>query len=236
VSTGVEDFRVRRQAGFRFDQLRGALLVPFLIFGGACEELPRTYSTTKLPDYAPGELVFSDDFERTTIGEDWKATGKGASIRGGALSVRRLKNHPLWLEQDLPDDVEIEFDAWSDSKDGDIKIELCGDGESFATTTSYTATGYVIIFGGWKNTLDVIARRDEHGKDRIERPTLGVERRQHYHFKITRRGGELSWSIDGKDTMTMQDPEPLRGGGQRGFAFNGWSANTHFDNLQIRAL
>ena len=28
--------------------------------------------------------------------------------------------------------------------------------------------GYILIYGGWKNTRHVVARRDEHGKDRLE--------------------------------------------------------------------
>lgn len=207
-----------------------------LLATSSCEEVPRTYSTTRLKAFAPGEVVFSDDFERRELGEAWQSTGKGASIRSGALTLSRVKNHPVWLVQDLPDDVEIEFDAWSDSSEGDIKFEMCADGESYATEVSYTATGYVVIFGGWKNQLDVIARRDEHGSDRVERPTLGVETRRTYHFKITRRGGELTWTVDGANPLTMNDPDPLVGPGQRGFGFNGWVARTHFDNLVIRAL
>lgn len=206
------------------------------LFASACEEVPRTYSSARVPSYSPGELVFSDNFDRASLGEAWQSTGRGASIVNGALTLRRVRNHPLWLVADLPDEVEIEFDAWSDSKEGDLKVELCGDGESFATTTSYTATGYVIIFGGWKNALDVIARQDEHGADRVERETLGVEVGQHYHLKITRRGGELTWTVDGKHQLLMRDPDPLTGPGQRGFGFNGWTATTHFDNLTIRAL
>lgn len=212
------------------------LLLTLVLLGPGCEELPRTYSTTKVQTYAPGEIVFQDDFERTELGEAWTMTGKGASLSSGALTIHRAKNHPVWLVQDLPDDVEIEFDAWSDSRHGDIKVELCADGESYATTVSYTATGYVVVFGGWKNTLDIIARRDEHGTDRIERPTLGVEPKRKYHFKITRKGSSLTWTVDGENPLVMNDPEPLTGPGQRGFGFNGWIARTHFDDLVIRAL
>jgi hypothetical protein len=216
--------------------LLSASLLVVSLSGAACEEVPRTYSTTKVKEYAPGEIVFQDDFQRKELGEAWTATGKGASLQNGALTIHRAKNHPVWLVQDLPDDVEIEFDAWSDSRHGDIKVELCADGESYATTVSYTATGYVVVFGGWKNTLDIIARRDEHGDDRIERPTLGVKPKQTYHFKITRKGSTLTWTVDGENPLVMNDPQPLTGPGQRGFGFNGWIARTHFDNLVIRAL
>ena len=45
-------------------------------------------------------------------------------------------------------DVLVEFDVTSYSPSGDIKVELFGDGKTFATHKgAYTASGYVLIFG-----------------------------------------------------------------------------------------
>jgi hypothetical protein len=133
--------------------------------------------------------------------------------------------------------VRIEFDAWAETEEGDIKVELAGDGQSYAKTASYTATGYVVIFGGWNNKLHVLARRDEHGADRVEtaaEPPVESERR--YRVAITRRGGELRFEVDGQLIAEMIDDAPLTGPGQRHFAFNNWEAPTRFDNLVIYAL
>ena len=52
---------------------------------------------------------------------------------------------------------------------GDLKAEVWGDDRSYATGTSYTnATSYLTILGGWKNTMHVLARLNEHGTDRKE--------------------------------------------------------------------
>src|SRR5690606_31664165 len=128
----------------------------------ACEALPRTYSTTT----EGARVLFQDDFDRGVLGNDWLTTGSGVTLDRGALRLSNLHNHPVWLRTPLPDDVRIEFDAWAESEEGDIKIELAGDGHSYAKAASYTATGYVVIFGGWNNSLHLIARRDEHGDDR----------------------------------------------------------------------
>ena len=96
--------------------------------------------------------------------------GPGAVIDRGVLRLADLHNHPVWLNRELPDAVRVEFDAWAETDEGDIKVELAGDGVSFAKTASYTATGYVFIFGGWNNSLNVIARLDEHGDDRVAAP------------------------------------------------------------------
>src|SRR6188508_2464165 len=95
----------------------------------------------------------SDDFERAELGSAWKSTGSGYRIANGELIVDHAYNHPLWLTKPIPRDAVVEFDVWSNDDAGDIKIEIWGDGRSFATQASYTASSYVFIFGGWKNTI-----------------------------------------------------------------------------------
>lgn len=212
---------------------RATLCGLLLLLAGACEEVPRTYSTAT--DGA--RVLFQDDFDRGVLGDAWLTTGGGVTLERGALRLAGLHNHPVWLRTELPDDIRIEFDAWAETEEGDIKVELAGDGRSFARTASYTATGYVVIFGGWDNKLHVIARRDEHGADRVEaaaEPAVEPERR--YRVAITRRGGELRFEVDGQLIAEMIDDAPLTGVGQRHFAFNNWEAPTRFDNLVIYAL
>jgi hypothetical protein len=203
------------------------------LLAAACEEVPRTYSTAT--DGA--RVLFQDDFDRGVIGNDWLTTGSGVTLDRGVLRLANLHNHPVWLRTPLPDDVRIEFDAWAETEEGDIKVELAGDGHSHAKTTSYMATGYVVIFGGWNNALHVIARRDEHGDDRVEAPAEPkVEPDRRYRVAITRRGGELRFEVDGQLIAEMVDDKPLTGPGQQHFAFNNWEAPTRFDNVVIYAL
>ena len=210
----------------------GSLVVLMALMGSACDERPRTYST--MGDSS--RLVYEDDFNRAELGANWLATGDGMRIEGGELVVENAKNHPLWLKVPLPDDVRVEFDAWAATESGDIKFELAGDGTSYAKTVSYTASGYVMIFGGWDNKLSIIARRDEHGRDRKTRAAPAVEMEKRYHFVMTRTGDELRWELDGEEFLEMVDPVPLKGPENRYFAFNGWEAETHFDNLKIISL
>ena len=203
-----------------------------LILLAGCQEEPRLYSTRA----AEGEVIFRDDFETGELGPHWQATGEGASVVGGLLQVAGVKNHPLWLDLALPDAVRIEFDAWATTEEGDIKVELYGDGKSFATTANYRASGYVVIFGGWNNTTNAIVRQDEHGRDRATAEDPKVEADRRYHFVITRTAGEILWEIDGKAVVTFEDQQPLRGPGHDRFAFSGWETTTQFDNLVIEAL
>lgn len=179
---------------------------------------------------------YTDSFDRASIGSDWNVTGPTWNIQNGVLKVRDGHNHPIWLKRRLPRDVRIEFDAWSDSPDGDIKCEVFGDGRSFAREASYNATSYVLIHGGWHNELNVIARMDEHAADRKVRRGPPVERGRHYHWKIERRGNLLQWSVDGIPMLDMDDQAPLFGPGHEFFGFNNWETELNFDNLTITPL
>jgi hypothetical protein len=179
---------------------------------------------------------FSDDFERSDVGPMWRNTGGAYSITDGKLHVKAARNKPLWLRRTLPRDVSIEFDVRSDSPEGDIKVEVYGDGVSKAEKASYTATSYVVIFGGWSNTKNVLARLDEHGQDRVIGAVRKVEKGRTYHMKIERKGDTISAWVDGQLLVRLVDEDPLWGPGHDHFAVNNWQSELWFDNLKITAL
>jgi hypothetical protein len=187
-------------------------------------------------DPGMGAQGFSDDFDRAELGEIWNNTGGPWRISGGQLKVEGARNKPLWLKRTLPHDVAIEFDARSDSADGDIKVEVFGDGVSKAESVSYTATSYVLVFGGWHNSLNVLARMNEHGADRAVGPTYKVTPGRTYRMKIERRGATITAWADDQKLVTLSDPEPLAGVGHDHFGFNNWQTALSFDNLRIRPL
>ena len=179
---------------------------------------------------------YQDDFERSELGEQWNNTGGPYRIVNGQLKVSGARNKPLWLRRTLPHNVSVELDVTSDSPDGDIKLEIFGGGVCDAETTSYTATSYVVIFGGWKNSLNVLARMNEHGDDRVVGPAYKVVAGRTYHMKIERRGATIKAWADSQELGSMTDPEPLAGVGHDHFAINNWMVPLTFDNLRIRPL
>lgn len=190
---------------------------------------------------------FVDRFERSELGADWRATSSAWRIEEGQLCGRGARNHPVWLARRLPVNARIEFDALSRSPDGDIKAEYWGDGRSAASGVSYQdATSYLTILGGWKNRYHVLARLDEHAKDRLQlvveaggddlraRP---VVKNQLYHFKVERRDGRrIRWFIDDLELHSLMDDDPLSGPGHEHFGFNDWEVEVCFDNLKITPL
>ena len=191
---------------------------------------------------------FSDDFERTgELGSAYRSTSSVWAIDRGRLCGAGAKNHPVWLARRLPVNARIEFQALSESEDGDLKAEFWGDGRSSATGVSYTdATSYLTIFGGWKNRFHVLARLDEHAPDRreikLERGAADpvqrtVEAHRVYQFRVERQDGHtVRWSVDGVEISSYPDEEPLRGDGHEHFGFNDWQVRVCFDNLRVTPL
>jgi hypothetical protein len=203
--------------------------------------------STAAPPAIPLGNGFEDDFERPTIGSDWIVTGGDWHIDGGRLCVKGARNHGVWLNRILPTNVRIEFDAVSNSPDGDIKAEIFGDGTSAASGVSYNdATSYLTIFGGWKNSFHVLAKLNEHASDRPEiriAPGSDDERArpvsvgQVYHFKIERADGKtLIWWVGDMQMFKFVDPQPLSGPGHDHLGFNDWEVPVCFDNLKVVAL
>ena len=188
-----------------------------------------------------GKLVFSDDFERSNIGEKY-VTGQADQgykagrwiIKDGQLRAEKIHNAALWLQTPLPEKVRIEFMARAHTDTGDIKCEVFGDGRTHQS-------GYIAIFGGWNNTVRAIARLDEHGEDRKNdnrcRVRGGrrrcVEKGVDYKWTIERTDHIVKWYIDDQLLMTYPDQNPLNG---RHFAFNNWQALVTFDTLRIYDL
>ena len=179
--------------------------------------------------------------------------GTGLDIDGRVMSnsmrafVEHARNHPLWLRRRLPTNARIEFDAMSGSDEGDLKVELWGDGRSAADSVSYNdATSYLTIFGGWKNSFHVLARINEHAPDRPEirldensddLRARKVEKGRSYHFKVTRDDGHtVRWLVDDLEILTYPDPKPLLGPGHDHFGFNDWDVRACFDNLTVTPL
>ncbi len=185
---------------------------------------------------------FSDNFQRADLGPNWLDTSHNATVQNGKLNLVRSHNHPTWLRRRLPRNVQIDIDAVSHSPDGDLKVEVFGDGHSFDPDEGrYDTTSYGFIMGGWHNSRSIIGRLGEHEqavkafRDR-HGPVPLVTPGRTYHWTITCRNGALDWKVDGAPYLSWTDPDPLWGPGHEFFAVGDWEANVSFSNLKIRPL
>lgn len=191
-----------------------------------------------LPPTTAGTLIFEDTFERAEVGADYRQGEPDLGWKAGTwrivdghLKAEKIHNAALWLKTPLPERVRIEFTARALAPDGDVKAEVFGDGQTHQS-------GYILINGGWKNSVNAIARQDEHGEERKEdrRCPAGAGRRMcvepdvDYQWAIERDGGEVRWFLDGALFLTYPDAHPITG---QFFAFNNWEAPVLFDDLRI---
>jgi hypothetical protein len=193
----------------------------------------------KVADPPPITGPWTDNFERDSIGANYKPTADAYQLTNGVLEVKGAFNHPLWLRKKLPEQVAVELDVWVTSPDGDLKVEIFGDGESHAVDKgAYTSSGYVLCMGGWHNSKSFIARGNEHASDMPIRVQPKVVIGQKYRWKIVRQGGRLDWYVDDMSTpfLSLDDSAPLRGAGHDYFGFNNWQSHAHFDNLSVTPL
>jgi hypothetical protein len=231
-------------------------------------------------------VPFTDDFNRATLGNDYWSNGGHWRLADGQLFSPGVGNNPLWLKARLPADVRIEFDVRSEGPDGDVKWEAFGDGRNHST-------GYLFLFGAWRNRESRICKLEEHastesetkaqlaglvrpfprvvpglagvldsiwapvrrwqarrdldklesgtfyGKDRpfvVKRMDLKVQKGRTYHVVVTKKGGDIRWTLDGELALEMKDPSPLSGRGHDRFGFSSWQNDTYFDNLRIEPL
>jgi len=209
--------------------------------------------TTRVPyqqDFSDPGVVERDFF---SVGGYWR-------VVGGQLLGPQVKNNPLWLQARLPDDVAVEFDVRSEVPEGDIRVELFGDGTD-------PGSGYVLIHGGWNNTMSVLARRDVNAPSlrslqqeaaraaeklglpsadlvntgafkrdtrvRVESTTFPVQVGRTYRWRVERRGTLLRWSIDGRPFLELNDPFPLKGYGHDRLGLSGFDSSIYFDNLRV---
>ena len=209
-------------------QRHGATIVMMgLVLLAACGGCRRSADDA---DLAGGTLVFEDAFDEGGLSDRWVGPRTRWAVEDGQLVVSGARNDALWLEVPLPDRVRIEFDATSRSEEGDIKFEVFGDGRTHES-------GYIGIFGGWNNRVNVIARLDEHGDDRqIGAAGVQVEPGRVYRNQIVRTDGTLRWYVDGSLFLRYVDPAPLAGEGHDRFGFNNWNAPLAFDNVRVYDL
>jgi hypothetical protein len=177
-----------------------------------------------------GRLVYEESFEGSGLPKEWTTASKAWRVAGGMLHGERAENEGVWLQVPLPDKVRVTFKAASASDDGDLKFEVFTDGRTHQS-------GYVGIFGGWKNSLNIIARLDEHGSDRL----VGAEgqkvvKDRVYEMAVVRTDSRVRWYVDGKPFLTYHDGKPLEGEGHRHFGFNDWHVPVRFDDVKVYDL
>lgn len=194
---------------------------------------PQAKQAARSDGLTGGKLVFEDHFDRAELGPDWLAKHAGewtlddGRLKAGKVAEEEARNQGVWLQKPLPAKVRITFRSQSLSRVGDTKCEV------FATAAKHES-GYSVIFGGWNNTINTIARLGEHEPRRVvQSDHQPVEFKRTYSWTIVRTDNAVRWYIDGKFMVAYVDSSPVQG---NLFGFNNWATDVRFDDLQVFEL
>ncbi|HEX4802624.1 MAG TPA: hypothetical protein VFV14_03875, partial [Myxococcaceae bacterium] len=165
ASTPTADTAVPESAGSppaenRWEKPSGMGRVGWTVLASAILliNLPLLHRLLRPAPPATVALPYEDDFSSAaTIPAHYFSTGGYWRTHSGELFSPGVKNNPLWLKAKLPQNVVIDFDARSSSPEGDIRIEVFGNGVDHLS-------GYELIQGGWNNTVSAIVRLDENSR------------------------------------------------------------------------
>ena len=200
--------------------------------GGQADD-PQAKQAARTDGLTGGKVVFEEHFDGAEVSDKWLVRQPGEwHIVDGWLKSERVadenqRNQGVWLQMPLPKKTRVTFKSRSMSKAGDTKCEI------FNTEPRHEQ-GYSVIFGGWNNTTNAIARKGEHELNRrnqSEPPK--VEPGRTYTWTIVRNDGVVRWYIDGKFMVAYDDAAPVDG---NFFGFNNWASDLRFDDVTVYEL
>ena len=170
---------------------------------------------------APWELVFSDDFDRKELGNNWKIIHGNWRLVNGALSGR---GDAIYINRSFPGDQKLEFDAWVDKNGTACDLDgILGDKKM----ERYGNSGYLFAFGTYGNNFSKI-NREKVQILRISTPVIVPGKR--HKIVCEKTGNTLIWRIDGKVVAEYRETFKVLDGGYVGFYTD---AGGCFDNVKV---
>ena len=192
---------------------------------------PPTYSKAR-PVAAKGErLIFSDDFNRKTLGEGWRLVRGKAAIKDNALYLEGpagLNIKPDGDATKLGRNLRVEYDVASDNP-GDMTLLLNvsngGDGNNqFCISSGY----FFGVASGAKKAFRILA----FGKELARADAPKIEPGRTYHVAVEKRDGSMRMLVDGTEVLKV-DKQKLVGAGSLGFYV--WTS-AMIDNVKVYSL
>lgn len=142
------------------------------------------------------ELVFSDDFDRDAIGDEWKVYAGEWGIENGSLVGRG----EIYVNRSFPGNQRVEFSAESDNPN-DLSPFIHAGEVGFAS-------GYFLQFGGMGNELNVARRL---GKDISVDYWHMIVPGQVHKIVAEFDGTHVRLTVDGETVHEYEEKNPLQG-------------------------
>ncbi|MFB3830041.1 MAG: DUF1961 family protein [Bryobacteraceae bacterium] len=196
----------------------------------------------------------------TQLADWWVEGGERVWVEDGRLHMRA--DNPktpgggvctVWNRAPHPGDFELEMDAhvvssstnannvnlfFSYSDPAGAPLETTREARSSAEYGLYhKLNGYIVTFlndtESNSGKARVRIRRNPGFRLLAETFTYHCRRGQTYHLRLTKRGGDIRFAVDGRELLRATDPEPLAGGH---FALRTFRTWLWWDNVRMRPL
>ncbi len=173
--------------------------------------------------------LFTDSFDRTSLGDDWRIVAGHARIVNGWLKIVAGSGGGdvyAAIRRPFPDNVRVEFDARFPTgvPVSDLGCFVAGDEHRC------DSVGYCLSFGADNNTCSRIQRE---GVDiRIDTETIAEPGRT-YHLDAELVDGNLTLYVDGQQILSYLDMIPLAGVGHDHLGLVTFRHGGEFANVKI---
>ena len=181
--------------------------------------------------------VHNENFADRSWQDRWEARGGHIAWHEGGLHMWNGKPQILMLNNEIAGDLRISFTARINSDlagdvAGDISCFLCA-APSSDNNISLHENGYEFKYGAFNNTRNTIMKL---GKVLWEEEDSPLEAGHDYHVIAQRIGTTLSWWVNDKLIISIEDTEGLTGDHHKRLGLVGWGSDYTYSDISVDRL
>lgn len=177
-------------------------------------------------------LVIDEDFSDADALSRWEVHGGQAEVAGGELRLHDGEPQVLILKRDVPGDVRLEFEC---RMEGTL-LNCVACFVNAIRSGNYREipwNGYEFEYGGYENSRNAVHRFNSQIWIQPDSP---LSAGKVYRVLAERVGPHLRFVVNGKEIVSLTDPDPLSGSDRVVVGFVGWNSDTRFTRIRVSAL